>query len=412
MLRQKANKASKVAKKGANKVAKKVAKKVQNIEKVNKPTKRTMSTVAPATDEVAKFKVGRAFKVHKLDSAPLDEIEISKTQMLNFYKEMALYRRVEIVADTLYKQRLIRGFCHLYDGQEAVLVGLEANIKKTDSIITAYRAHCHQISRGDTIESMFAELMGRQDGCSRGKGGSMHTYFTENNFYGGNGIVGAQVPLGAGIAFAHKYNKDNGICISAYGDGAANQGQVYEAANMAAMWKLPLIFLCENNDYAMGTATARHAASTSFYTRGDYVPGLWFDGQDIVSSYSAWKFASEYVRGGNGPLFVEASTYRYHGHSMSDPGLSYRTRDEVSNVRATRDPIDNCRNRIFEAGFATPADIKQIDKDIKETVDIAVEKAKASPQPPMNELFEHIYSGAPPEVVRNVELSKSVSPKL
>jgi pyruvate dehydrogenase E1 component alpha subunit len=392
------------AKKAAKRAnAKPLARKT--VKKLQQKSKRMMST------GTASFKVTRPFKTHRLESAPSEVVETTGPEMLKFYREMALYRRVEIVADTLYKQRLIRGFCHLYDGQEAVLVGMEHNLKKPDSIITAYRAHCHQISRGDSIESLFAELMGRVDGCSLGKGGSMHTYYKENNFYGGNGIVGAQVPLGAGLAFAHKYKKDGGLAVAAYGDGAANQGQVFEAANMAAMWKLPMIFLCENNDYAMGTATARHAASTTFYTRGDYVPGLWIDGMDVLATKEGFRFATEYVRAGNGPLFVEVSCYRYHGHSMSDPGLSYRTRDEVSSVRASRDPIDNCRNRIFEAGFATPAEIKQIDKEIKEQVDAAAEKAKASPQPPIHHLFENIYAGAPPTTVRNVELSQSVSPK-
>lgn len=406
--------AAKQQRKVQPKVAKKTAtKKVATKKAVKKTQVKTTSqrTFSADASKTASFKVNRSFKVHKLDSAPSETVETNAKEMIDFYTEMALYRRVEIVADTLYKQRLIRGFCHLYDGQEAVVVGMEANLKRTDSVITAYRDHCHQISRGDTMESMFAELMGRRDGCSLGKGGSMHMYHKKGGFYGGNGIVGAQVPLGAGLAFAHKYNKDGGLCVAAYGDGAANQGQVFEAANMAAMWKLPLMFLCENNDYAMGTATARHAASTTFYTRGDYVPGLWIDGMDVLAVKEGFRFATDYIRKGNGPLFVEVSCYRYHGHSMSDPGLSYRTRDEVSTVRASRDPIDNARNRIFEAGFATPAEIKQIDKEIKERVDVAAEKAKGSPQPPVHELYEHIYAGVPPSIVRGVELSQSVSPK-
>lgn len=364
--------------------------------------RRSMSTSAT-------FKVGRSFKGHRLE-VPSDDVTVTKDEALKFYRDMVLYRRVEIVADQLYKQRLIRGFCHLYDGQEAIITGMEANLKKTDSVITAYRAHCHQISRGDTIESMFAELMGRETGCSKGKGGSMHLYFKENNFYGGNGIVGAQVPLGAGLAFAHKYRHDGGVSVAAYGDGAANQGQVFEAANMAAMWKLPMIFLCENNNYAMGTATERHAASADFYTRGDYVPGIWIDGMDVLACKKGFEFAVDWCRSGKGPIFVEADTYRYHGHSMSDPGLSYRSREEVAQIRAQRDCIENIKSRILEAGFATTAELKDIDRDVKEEVDIACEKAKAAPQPAVSELYENIYHGAPPATIRTPEVNKVVSP--
>lgn len=382
------------------------SKRVQNI-----PKRGNADVPIAVNGNTAEFPVHRPFKRHRLDTEPTATVKTTKEEMLRFYREMALYRRVEIVSDTMYKQRLIRGFCHLYDGQEAIVVGMENNLRKPDSVITAYRDHCHLISRGDSVRSMFAELMGKKTGCSQGKGGSMHMYYPENGFYGGNGIVGAQVPLGAGLAFAHKHNKDGGLCVAAYGDGAANQGQVFEAANMAALWKLPLIFLCENNDYAMGTSTARHAASTTFYTRGDYVPGLWIDGMDVLAVKEGFRFATEYVRSGQGPLFVEVDTYRYHGHSMSDPGLSYRTRDEVSQVRATRDPIDSCRNRILEAGFATPADLKAIDKEIKVQVDEAANLAKNDPQPELQEVYEHVLATCPPVFVRDIELGKSVSPK-
>lgn len=306
-----------------------------------------------------KIEFGRQFKTHKLET-PESFGYTNKEEMLEFYKTMVYYRRFEIVCDTMYKARLIRGFCHLYDGQEAIVIGMENAIEKTDSVITSYRDHCHQIARGDTGDRVMAELLGKSTGCSRGKGGSMHMYLPENNFYGGNGIVGAQVPLGAGLAFAHKYRNDGGCAIAAYGDGAANQGQIMEAANMAALWKLPLIFLCENNEYGMGTSTKRHSASTDFYTRGDYIPGLWADGMNVIASKTAFQYCVDYVKGGNGPIFLEMSTYRYHGHSMSDPGISYRTRDEVDVVRRERDCIDFCKKLILEQEWATVPELKQL----------------------------------------------------
>lgn len=353
------------------------------------------------------FTFGRPFKGHLID-VPESKGTFTKTQLLDFYKTMVLYRRFEIVADTLYKQRLIRGFCHLYDGQEAVLTGMEAAIKRTDSVITSYREHCHQISRGDTLESVMSELLGKKTGCSKGKGGSMHMYYPEHNFYGGNGIVGAQVPLGAGLAFAHKYNKDGGLAVAAYGDGAANQGQICEAANMAALWKLPMIFLCENNEYGMGTAMDRASAASQFYKRGDYVPGIWIDGMDVLASQTGFAFAADYVRSGKGPLFVEVSTYRYHGHSMSDPGITYRSRDEINTVRRERDCIDMTKNRLLEQEWATPAELKAIDKEIRKLVDASVKFAKSAEELPVDEMYTEIYSGAPPPYIRAVDIEKSV----
>lgn len=357
----------------------------------------------------ATFTVARPFKLHSIEEGPSTEVSTTKEEMIGFYRTMMFYRRFEIVSDTLYKQRLIRGFCHLYDGQEAIVTGMEASIERTDSVITSYRDHCHQIARGDTPGSVMAELLGKETGCSRGKGGSMHMYWPAGNFYGGNGIVGAQVPLGTGLAFKHKYTRDGGFAISAYGDGAANQGQIAEAANMAALWKLPQVFLCENNEYGMGTAIDRASASAQFYKRGDYVPGIWFDGMDVLASKAAFAFAADWCKSGKGPLFMEASTYRYHGHSMSDPGISYRSRDEVNTVRRERDCIDLVKARILEKEWATPAELKAIDKEIRKEVDEAAEFAKESKELPEAELFTDIFSGTPPPQIRTVDLLNSPS---
>jgi len=368
--------------------------------------RRHFASSANATLEIP---VMRPFKGHKFET-PSETVQTTPAELLDFFTQMSYFRRFEIVADTAYKQRLIRGFCHLYDGQEAVLVGMEASIKKTDSMITSYRDHCHQISRGDTGESVMAELFGKETGCSKGKGGSMHMYYKKGNFYGGNGIVGAQVPLGVGAAFAHKFNKDGGLCVAAFGDGAANQGQVYEAANMAALWKLPAIFLIENNEYGMGTSTKRASASTQFYTRGDYIPGLWIDGMDVLAVKQGFAHAAKYVRE-NGPLFVEVSTYRYHGHSMSDPGISYRSRDEVSDMRSQRDPIERVRALILQHKVATEAELKKIDKDIRAQVDATVEFAKNSKELPYERLFTEIYKGDAPPFIRLPDFRRSVEVK-
>uniref|UniRef100_A0A7N0ULW2 Pyruvate dehydrogenase E1 component subunit alpha n=1 Tax=Kalanchoe fedtschenkoi TaxID=63787 RepID=A0A7N0ULW2_KALFE len=330
------------------------------------------------------------FTAHRCDPPP-PTITTTPSELLTFFRDMATMRRMEIAADSLYKAKLIRGFCHLYDGQEAVAVGMEAAITKKDCIITAYRDHCLFLGRGGTLEESFAELMGRRDGCSKGKGGSMHFYKKESGFYGGHGIVGAQVPLGIGLAFGQKYLKDESVTFALYGDGAANQGQLFEALNIAALWDLPAILVCENNHYGMGTAEWRAAKSPAYYKRGDYVPGLKVDGMDAFAVKKACQFAKEHALK-NGPIILEMDTYRYHGHSMSDPGSTYRTRDEISGVRQERDPVERIRKLILAHDLATDKELKDIEKELRKEVDDSVAKAKESALPDSSELFTNIYA--------------------
>ncbi|GAB2280378.1 Pyruvate dehydrogenase E1 component subunit alpha-2, mitochondrial [Dionaea muscipula] len=329
------------------------------------------------------------FTGHIIDP-PSRSVDTTPKELLTFFRDMALMRRMEIAADSLYKAKMIRGFCHLYDGQEAVNVGMEAAITKKDNIITAYRDHCIFLARGGTLLEAFAELMGRRDGCSRGKGGSMHFYKKDSGFYGGHGIVGAQVPLGCGLAFAQKYLKEDHVTFALYGDGAANQGQLFEALNMAALWDLPAILVCENNHYGMGTAEWRAAKSPAYYKRGDYVPGLKVDGMDVLAVKQACKFAKDYVLK-NGPIILEMDTYRYHGHSMSDPGSTYRTRDEISGIRQERDPIERVRKLILAHDLATDKELKDVEKEVRKEVDQAIAQAKESPMPDTKELYTNIY---------------------
>merc|ERR1711970_443844 len=322
--------------------------------------------------------------LHKFESGPPStNIELTKEDGLNYYKTMQTIRRMELKADQLYKQKVIRGFCHLYDGQEACAVGMEAALTPEDSVITSYRAHGWTFTRGAKPSAILAELFGRELGCAKGKGGSMHMFAP--NFYGGNGIVGAQVPMGAGIAFAHKYRGEKQVSVALYGDGAANQGQIFEAYNIAQLWKLPCIFVCENNQYGMGTSNSRSSASIDYYSRGDYIPGLRVDGMDVLAVREATKFAKEYAIN-EGPVVMELKTYRYHGHSMSDPGTSYRTRDEVKAVRQASDPITSLRDKMIDAELATKEEFKAMDKEIKNYIENETEIALASPEPPMSEL--------------------------
>jgi len=317
--------------------------------------------------------------------------------MLKYFREMHLHRRVEIPCDESYKMKEIRGFCHLMDGQEGVSVGIEAGITPNDHIITAYRMHGIALGRGVPAENLLAELLGRSTGSSKGKGGSMHITLKDKKFYGGNGIVGAQVPIGTGIAFGIKYEGKKEVSVTMYGDGAANQGQVFEAANMAKLWDLPVIYICENNLYAMGTCIARASSNQKMYTRLDPIPGIKIDGQNIFAVRETLKFAREWCIAGKGPICLEIMTYRYHGHSMSDAGLTYRNREEIAQVRKERDPINILKNLILENKAATEEELKKIEKEVRKEVDEAHKKAREAPWPnPQKDLFDDIF-GTPAE---------------
>lgn len=269
------------------------------------------------------------------------------------------------------------------------MTGIEYAITRDDAVITSYRDHCQHLSRGGTVKEVMAELMGKQDGATKGVGGSMHMYRKQAEFYGGNGIVGAQIPLGAGLGFAKKFLGKRNIGVTMYGDGAANQGQKYEALNMAGLWNIPIIFICENNHYGMGTAEWRAAKSSTFYTRGDYIPGLKVDGMDVLAVKNAMVFAKQYVLE-HGPIILEMDTYRYHGHSMSDPGSTYRTRDEISTMRQERDPVERVKKLLLAQGVDA-GEIKAIEKKAKKEVDAAVEESKVAPEPPVSWMWKNVY---------------------
>jgi pyruvate dehydrogenase E1 component alpha subunit len=320
--------------------------------------------------------------------------QASKEELLEFYRQMLLIRRFEERAGQLYGLGLIGGFCHLYIGQEAVAVGLQSALEPgKDSVITGYRDHGHMLAYGIDPKLIMAELTGRAAGISKGKGGSMHMFSVEHKFYGGHGIVGAQVSLGTGLAFRHKYAKDGGVCLAYFGDGAANQGQVYEAFNMAELWKLPIIFVIENNQYAMGTSVNRSSAEDQLYRRGESfrISGLQIDGMDVLAVRAAAETALEWVRAGKGPILLELKTYRYRGHSMSDPA-KYRSREEVQAVRDKSDPIEHAR-RELEAMGAAEADLKAIDAGIRKIVIEAADFAEQAPEPDPAELYTDVLVG-------------------
>ncbi len=315
----------------------------------------------------------------------------SKEQLLQYYRDMLLMRRFEEKAGQLYGMGLIAGFCHLYIGQEAVVVGVQAALEEGDQVITGYRDHAHMLACGMDAKGVMAELTGREGGYSRGKGGSMHMFSREKNFYGGHGIVGAQVALGTGLGFANWY-KDNGkVSVAYFGDGAANQGQVYESFNMAKLWNLPVIYVIENNQYAMGTAVNRASSETELHKRGISfgIPGEAVDGMDVEAVRKAADKAAKHARSGKGPYILEMKTYRYRGHSMSDPA-KYRSREEVDEVRSHHDPIDMVKEKILEKKWAGEDELKAMDKEVKAIVNESAEFAKTSPEPDPSELYTDV----------------------
>jgi pyruvate dehydrogenase E1 component alpha subunit len=351
-------------------------------------TEKTKKPVAPKPS-----RDDGEFVLHSLQ----EELEKSRRykasdeELLNLYEQMLLIRRFEERAGQLYGLGLIGGFCHLYIGQEAVAVGLQSALNEgLDSVITGYRDHGHMLAYGIDPKVIMAELTGREAGISKGKGGSMHMFSTEHKFYGGHGIVGAQVALGGGLALAHQYRGDGGLCLAYFGDGAANQGQVYETMNMASLWKLPIVFAIENNQYAMGTSTARSSAETEFYRRGTAfrIPGMDVNGMDVLEVRQSAEVAFAHVRAGNGPVLMELNTYRYRGHSMSDPA-KYRTREEVQDQREHNDPIERAKKELVERGVSEDA-LKDTDKRIRAAVSESADFAENSPEPPPSDLYTDV----------------------
>ncbi|EZF25974.1 pyruvate dehydrogenase (acetyl-transferring) E1 component, alpha subunit [Trichophyton rubrum D6] len=341
-----------------------------------------------------------SFETYELDPPPYT-LKTTKKELKQMYYDMVSIRRMEMAADRLYKEKKIRGFCHLSTGQEAVATGIEHAITPDDKLITAYRCHGFAMMRGGTVRSIIGELLGRREGIAYGKGGSMHMF--AKNFFGGNGIVGAQVPVGAGLAFAQQYNGEANTTVCLYGDGASNQGQVFEAFNMAKLWNLPVMFGCENNKYGMGTAANRSSALTDYYKRGQYIPGIKINGMDVLAIKAAVQYGREYTVSGQGPLVFEYVTYRYGGHSMSDPGTTYRTREEIQRMRSTNDPIAGLKQKLLDWNITSEDELKAIDKDARSMVDEEVAIAEKMPVPDATPriLFEDIYvRGSEPKWMR------------
>jgi len=319
--------------------------------------------------------------------------DFNQEQELHAYRQMLLIRRFEEKAGQLYGMGLIGGFCHLYIGQEAVVIGMQMAIKAGDEVITGYRDHGHMLACGMDPKGVMAELTGRRGGYSKGKGGSMHMFSVEKGFFGGHGIVGAQVPLGTGLAFANKYRGNDNVSLTYLGDGAANQGQVYESFNMAKLWKLPVVYVIENNQYGMGTSVARASATTNLSQRGRSfdLPGEQIDGMDVRAVKAAGDKATKWCRDGNGPIILEMLTYRYRGHSMSDPA-KYRPKEEVDKVRTEHDPIEQVRNRLLKKGFASEDALKKIDAEVRAVINEAAEFATNDAEPDPGELWADVYA--------------------
>ena len=339
---------------------------------------------APKKSVVAKEEAGQ----EKASGSPP---EFTKEQELAALRDMLLIRRFEEKAGQLYGMGAIGGFCHLYIGQEAVVVGMQMALKQGDQVITGYRDHGHMLACGMDANGVMAELTGRQGGYSKGKGGSMHMFSREKNFYGGHGIVGAQVSLGTGLAFANRYRGNDLVSVAYFGDGASNQGQVYESFNMAELWKLPVIYVIENNRYAMGTSVTRSSAQTDFSKRGISfnIPGEQVDGMDVRAVKAAGDEAVAWCRAGKGPFILEMQTYRYRGHSMSDPA-KYRTREEVEKIRTDQDPIEQVRNRLL-AAKVSEQELKAIDAEVREIVNASADFAQRDPEPDASELWTDVY---------------------
>jgi len=318
-------------------------------------------------------------------------LKATSDELKDFYREMLMMRRFEEKAGQMYGMGLIGGFCHLYIGQEAVVTGIQSTLKGGDTILTSYRDHAHMLACKIDPKVIMAELTGRETGISKGKGGSMHMFSVEHGFYGGHGIVAAQVPIGAGLAFAHKYRGTDNVSVVYFGDGAANQGQIYETFNMAELWNLPVIFVIENNQYAMGTAVRRASSEIELHKRGESfrIPGEAVDGMDVLAVREAAARAVDWCRAGNGPMLLEMNTYRYRGHSMSDPA-KYRSKEEVQKMRAEHDPIDQVKQRLLEGNIMTEEEMKAIDKEIKTIVAAAAQFAQDSAEPAPHELYTDI----------------------